>query len=122
MKYREYLMGGPIDPPKGKSQLTDEQQRQLAMSYARYNQAPPRPIGPEAGLRPVEPVFGAMTTGIGLRGLYEAIKPSTARMPGQREWDMIPESPQKRQAQEIGEFIWGSKFPSGRKPFDRWDF
>lgn len=121
MKYREYLMGGPIDPPKKKSQLTDEQQRQLAMSYARYNQAP-RPIGPEAGLRPVEPVFGAMTTGIGLRGLYEAIKPSTARMPGQREWDMIPESPQKRQAQEIGEFIWGSKFPSGRKPFDRWDF
>ena len=122
MKYREYLMGGPIDPPKKKSQLTDDQQRQLAMSYARYNQAPPRSIGPEPGLRPVEPVFGAMTAGIGLRGLYEAVKPGTGRMPGQREWDMIPDSPQKRQAQEIGEFIWGTKFPSGRKPFDRWDF
>ena len=36
-------MGGPIDPPKKKAELTDEQRRQLAMSYARYNQAPPSP-------------------------------------------------------------------------------
>ncbi len=122
MRYREYLMGGPIEPPKKKSQLTDEQRRQLAMSYARYNQAPPRPIGPEAGLRPVEPVFGAMAAPSGLRALAQAIRPSERQMPSQREWDNIPEGPMKRQAQEMGEFIWGTKFPAGRKPFDRWDF
>lgn len=84
MKYREYLMGGPIEPPKQK--LTDEQRRQLAMSYAKYNQAPPRPIGPEQGLRPVEPVFEAMLMAPGLRGLAQMVK----NPPAKRAWDALP--------------------------------
>jgi len=100
MKYREYLMGGPIDPPKGKSQLTDEQQRQLAMSYARYNQAP-RPIGPEAGLRPVEPVFGAMVVAPGLRGLAQMVK----NPPAKQAWEAMPYDKYK----DAAEFIIGPR-------------
>lgn len=101
MKYREYLMGGPIDPPKGKSQLTDEQQRQLAMSYARYNQAPPRPIEPEAGLRPVEPVFGAMVVAPGLRGLAQMVK----NPPAKQAWEAMPYDKYK----DAAEFIIGPR-------------
>jgi len=100
MKYREYLMGGPIDPPKGKSQLTDDQQRQLAMSYARYNQAP-RPIGPEAGLRPVEPVFGAMVVAPGLRGLAQMVK----NPPAKQAWEAMPYDKYK----DAAEFIIGPR-------------
>jgi len=100
MKYREYLMGGPIDPPKGKSQLTDEQQRQLAVSYARYNQAP-RPIGPEAGLRPVEPVFGAMVVAPGLRGLAQMVK----NPPAKQAWEAMPYDKYK----DAAEFIIGPR-------------
>ena len=100
MKYREYLMGGPIDPPKKKSQLTDEQNRQLAMSYARYNQAP-RPIGPEAGLRPVEPVFGAMVVAPGLRGLAQMVK----NPPAKQAWEGMPYDKYK----DAAEFIIGPR-------------
>jgi hypothetical protein len=100
MKYREYLMGGPIDPPKNKSQLTDEQNRQLAMSYARYNQAP-RPIGPEAGLRPVEPVFGAMVVAPGLRGLAQMVK----NPPAKQAWEAMPYDKYK----DAAEFIIGPR-------------
>ena len=100
MKYREYLMGGPIDPPKKKSQLTDEQQRQLAMSYARYNQAP-RPIGPEPGLRPVEPVFGAMVLAPGLRGLAQMVK----NPPAKQAWEAMPYDKYK----DAAEFIIGPR-------------
>jgi hypothetical protein len=100
MKYREYLMGGPIDPPKKKSQLTDEQNRQLAMSYARYNQAP-RPIGPEAGLRPVEPVFGAMVVAPGLRGLAQMVK----NPPAKQAWEAMPYDKYK----DAAEFIIGPR-------------
>ena len=100
MKYREYLMGGPIDPPKKKSQLTDDQQRQLAMSYARYNQAP-RPIGPEAGLRPVEPVFGAMVVAPGLRGLAQMVK----NPPAKQAWEAMPYDKYK----DAAEFIIGPR-------------
>ena len=93
-------MGGPIDPPKKKSQLTDEQQRQLAMSYARYNQAP-RPIGPEAGLRPVEPVFGAMVVAPGLRGLAQMVK----NPPAKQAWEAMPYDKYK----DAAEFIIGPR-------------
>lgn len=93
-------MGGPIDPPKKKSQLTDEQNRQLAMSYARYNQAP-RPIGPEAGLRPVEPVFGAMVVAPGLRGLAQMVK----NPPAKQAWEAMPYDKYK----DAAEFIIGPR-------------
>lgn len=94
MKYR------PTDPKK-KSQLTEEQRRQMEASYAKYNQAPLGPIVPERGLRPVEPVFGAMVMAPGLRGLAQMVK----NPPAKRAWEAMPYDKYK----DAAEFIIGPR-------------
>lgn len=104
MKYREYLAGGgPIVPDKPK--MTPEEERRMAMEFARRNPGYKGPYGTvrEQPLEESNVFFDAMLAAPGLRGLASLVK----RPPS--SWKNIPEGPDKESMREVGQILFGTR-------------
>jgi hypothetical protein len=104
MKYRQYLAGGgPIVPDKPK--MTPDEERRMAMEFARRNPGYKGPYGTvrEQPLEESNVFFDAMLAAPGLRGLASLVK----RPPS--SWKNIPEGPDKESMREVGQILFGTR-------------
>jgi hypothetical protein len=107
MKYRDELLGNYGDDER--RELTQDERKRLAMSFAKYNPGYRGPYGPvdEPGLRQSEPAFGAMVLAPGLRGLASMVKQATTGP--QRQFESLPQGREKDMSERLGELLYGLK-------------